>query len=285
MSIMKNNRIILKDGPTLTDLSFDLNNVGDSSTAFALTSSQELFVGSRLPFNHRYFQVDTANSNSSVMSVAFWNGSEDVFKAGVDIIDNTTASGATLSRSGIISFELDKEEQWSRDDTDRMTGSGLETLKISDLFWAKFTVGSNLSGGTELDFLAWKFGDDASLARWYPDLNTSGVKDQFETGKTTWDDQFYDASNSIFRQLERLYDTQFSDHNQVLRWDQLEESAVHWVASVIYQSHGNDGRENRDDARNAFSEALNMNQFVIDTNQNTREDVNETLPSFSLQRR
>ena len=284
MSIMKNNRVILKDGGTLTDLSFELNNVGDLATPFVLTYTQELFVGSRLPFNHRYIQIGTANSNAAAFSVSLWDGSSDTFVSAVDLIDNTAVSGVPLARSGILSWELAKQERWSRDDTENMTGE-LDTLTIYELFWAKIVTSADFSGGTTLDFIAWKFGDDGSLKRWYPDLDSSGVKEQFESGKTTWDDQFYDASNSIFRNLQRIYDTEFANRNQILRWDQLEEAAVHWVASVIYQSHGNDGRENRDNARLAFAEALNLSNLVIDRNQNTRQDFNEAVPSFILERR
>jgi len=225
------------------------------------------------------------NSNAAVLSVSLWDGSDEVFVAAVDVIDNTAVSGVPLARGGVLSWELSKDEGWSRDDTEDMTGTALTPLRIYDLFWAKITTSADLSGGTTLDFLAWKFGDDGSLKRLYPDLNSSGVKTQFESGKTTWDDQFYDASTAVFRNLLRLYDTEFANRNQVIRWDQLEEAATHWVASVIYQSHGNDGKVNRDEAKKSFAEALNLSNLIFDKNQNTRQDIDEALPSFIVERR
>jgi len=283
MTAVLNNRIILKDGPTLTELSVDLADFTSTGTSVALTSSQELFIGSLLPFNHRYFKISASNSNASVLSIAMWDG--DDFKDSAGTLDQTSVSGVSFAQSGIISWEKDKDEGWAREDTDDMDGSGLETLKIYGLYWAKITVSADFSGGTAIDYVGWKFSKDADLEVKYPDLNTSDVKAQFKSGKTDWDDQHFAAADHIIRVLQLARAEDFITPNQILRWEHFLEAAVHWVARIIYNSHGKDGIENRDSASDDFDEAMKIVNIHIDMNANTHLDNNEVIPSFDVNRR
>jgi len=170
------NRVILSDNTVLTDLSINLNNFKSGTETVVLVAAEDfLFVGSDLPFNHRYLDIGTANSNASVLSVSLWDG--DTFSAAVDTIDETDSSGVTLAQSGVFSWKLDKNKNWSRKDTEDVTG--LTTLTIYHLFWARFAVSADLSGGTTLNTVGNKFSSDADLGVLYPELVTSDAKNRF----------------------------------------------------------------------------------------------------------
>src|SRR3990167_11302957 len=104
--MLTSNRIIFSDNGTLTDYSATLNDFYTGTVAPTYTASQDyLYVGGDAPFNHRYFDVSVANAVASTVSVEIWDGSD--WNAAVDVIDETTTSGASLAQSGRIQFAVD----------------------------------------------------------------------------------------------------------------------------------------------------------------------------------
>lgn len=280
-----NHRIIYSDNGTLTDLTGTLNNYKSSTQAFTWVSAQDyLYISSILPFNHQYFSVTTANASAALISIDLWNGSN--WESSVDIHDGTLDATRTIafSQSGHVTFALDKTKQWPRSDTDKMTSSGISSLKIFDHYWCRLSLNANIS--FTLKYIGQKFSEDEDLAVLYPDLSTSDAKLQFNNGvagKTTWDDQHIAASEIIIRDLENIY--QIRSGSQIIRYHRLTHASIHKVAEIIFNSHGNDGRANRDDARLQYEESIKFTNTQFDQNANTRLDEFEGIPNLRVVRR
>jgi hypothetical protein len=237
--LIRNNRVILSDNGTLTDISDKLNDLTGESVVIPFVAAEDaIYVGSNLPFNHRYFSMTVVNDLASNIEVAMWDGDE--WKDAVNILDQTRDSATStksLAQSGHVSWELSKDDRWARDDNEDMTGSGLETLKHYDLYWARFKWSADWTATTSVLHLGQKFSEDADLAILYPDLNRTEVKDGFLSGKTNWNEQHLQAAEIIFRDLTWLNKEVMISANQIIRWDLFKEASVHKTSR-----HNNQGR-------------------------------------------
>lgn len=277
--MLLSNRIIYSDNGVLSDLSVNLNDYKAGTEAVTVTASEDcIFIGSEFPFNHRYISIDgVGNAQASVVSVELWDGRN--FNPAVDIIDQTAVAGATLSKSGHISWVMDKDNiGWVRDDTTRSNGSesitGLGTLTIYDLYWAKLSFSADLDA-VSFKFSGQRFSDDVDLATYYPELLLTNTLCSFEASKTNWDDQHFEAASIVARDLRRK-GVVFSV-NQILDWEILKEAAVHKVAEVVFNAFGDDFRDNRNQARIDYQSSLDIDLFNVDRNMNTRIDPNERV--------
>lgn len=277
--MLLNNRVIFENNTTLTDLSVNLNDVfSGSETVDIVAADDYLYLASDLPFNHRYFMVSTANDQASTVSVDIWNGTEWV--AAVDVLDQTkNASGHTLSTSGIISWVTDRNKSWSREETtENMTGSGLTTLKIYNMYWVRLAFSGNLKATTALKYVGHKFSSDYSLKGYYPDLGRSTVMTAFQAGKTNWDEQHVLAAEEIIRDLKKK--NEIFSSNQILNWEQFTDAAVHKVAEIAYTAFGADYEDRRDKAFDNYTDALDKVTFDVDKNANGKREPEERKPSF-----
>lgn len=273
-----NNRIIYSDDGTLSDLTVKMNNfISDTQSLTIVSAEDAIFVGSVLPFNHRYFDITTGNANAGTISVALWDG--NAFTAAVDVIDQTlnAAGDTTLSQSGHISWVLDKNKTWNREDTEDMDSSGIETLRIFNKYWAKFTVSADTSA-TVFNFIGHKFAEDKDLGKRYPDLDQASVRTQFNngvSGKNDWDEQHFLAAEIVIRDLmnrERIITA-----DMLIRWDLMKDAAVHKLAEIIFHSQGPDSKEMRERAREYYKEAIEREDIWADQIKNTRLDLEELV--------
>jgi hypothetical protein len=267
-----NQRIIFDDNGVISDLSVNLNNLfaGTSTVNLALTTDY-LYIGSDLPFNHRYFEVSTANANTSAISVEIWDG--NAWNAAVDVIDQTSSGGKTLAQSGYISWVTDRDNSWGQESTTEDIAA-LATLKIYDLFWVRFKVSANLSANTALQYVGHRFANDDDLGGYYPDLVQSAVMDAFETGKTNWSEQHFLAAEEIIQDIRKARIAW--NANQILGWEQFNLAAVHKVAANIMFAFGDDYKDNRAEALKQYKDALNLKVFAIDANEDGHKTESET---------
>jgi hypothetical protein len=266
-------RIIHGDNGTLRDLSAALNDIHETTSTLALVAAEDfVYIGSKLPFNHRHFYVASPNAAASVASVAIWDGS--AWTAAVDVVDQTAVAGATLAQSGVISWRTERNASWSAaESTEDMTDSGLTSLKIYDMYWVRLAFSGNLTGSTALQYVGHRFADDADLAAYYPDLVRSSMLTAFATGKTTWAEQHYVAAEEIIRALGRRNTIWTPD--QLLAWEELTLAAVHKVAENIFFAFGKDYTEQRVEARNRYLEELGQS-LTVDEDEDGHEDEEET---------
>jgi hypothetical protein len=281
--MLTNQRIIFNDGGTLVDLSVALNSLYTGNGALPVVAADDaLYIGSDLPFNHRWFQIATGGANAAAAAIAgvdVWNGND--WQAAVDVIDQTTATNATLAQSGYISWTRDRSGSWGQEATTEDIPA-LATLKIYDMYWVRIRFTANLTSSTALSYVGHRFANDADLAGRYPDLNQTAVKTAFAAGKTTWDDQHFLAAEEIIQDIRRK-GIAWSP-SQILDWQQFNLAAVHKVAQIIMTSFGDDYADNRAQATKDYDLAMNLKVFNVDTNEDGALDEDERRPEAGIYR-
>lgn len=270
---MFSNRTFFKSGSSLIDISAEMNDYLSGTKVFAyLFATDFLYLGSELPFNHRFFHVKVVNDLASVANVELWDGGS-VWNPAVEVVDGTIATaGKSLSQSGIIQFTPDRNKAWGMEDTTEHIDA-LSTLRIYNLYWMRFSWSANLKSTTELHSIGHKFASDTDLAAEYPDLIRSSVMTAFESGKTNWDSQHFLAAEYIIGDLKRQ--NVIISKNQILEWEKLKSAAVHRVAAIIYTAFGKAKEEEMKQAFISYKKTLDVKQFSIDKNADALEQVNE----------
>lgn len=272
--MIMSSRTIFSDNGTLLDLSVALGNFKTGTSVLGIVAAQDyLYLGSDFPFNHRYIDVSVVNAATSSISVHLWSGSAWV--QAYDIIDQTSVAGVTLAQSGILSWSPGEDDTWSRESTniggEQVTG--LTTVSIADLYWARLTFSGNLSGTTALEFVGHKFSDDNDLDIFYPLLTPTAVMAQFKAAKTSWKLQHIQAAEEIIKDLKK---TQIiKSENQILDWEIFRDASVHKVAEIAFNAFGKDFYENRDAARAIYKEELKNAIYKVDQDQDAKLSVAE----------
>jgi len=270
--VLLNNRVIWKDNATLRDLSISLSNPLSQTETMALVAAEDaIYLGSDLPFNHRWFEVSSANAVACDISIELWNGQS--WKSAVDVIDQTKLAGATLAQSGFISWVPDRDHTWDMEQT-TADMSDLSTLKIYDMFWVRLKFTADVTGTTALKYIGHKFSSDADLVAEYPSMASATLKGAYSTGKTTWTDQHFLAAEYIIQEMraQRLV----WSPNQILDWAQFKPASVHRTAAIIFTALGQDYVEELKSAMDQYKSALKIKAFNIDQNANARVDAKET---------
>lgn len=279
-----NNRVIFSDNGTLDDISNAMSDINTGSKVLPVVYNQDyLYIGSELPFNHRYISVSSSNAVASVVSVDLWNGT--AWEAAVDVQDFTSVGGASLAQSGHIMWALSPDKIWSSCDTDYngTVITGLSGTKIFGLYWARLSFSASLTSTTAIKYIGHKFAEDIDLKNRYPDLVRINVMGQFAQGKTDWEEQHVLAAESIIKDLKAK--KVMLSSNQILDYRLLTEAAVYRLAEMIFTGLGRDYTEIRKEAELKYNKSISLGQFNIDTNLDTRLSIGESFSSQGWLRR
>lgn len=253
-----NQRVIWKNNTSLVDISVETNDLFTGTKVIDFVASQDaIYIGSDLPFNHRYFQLGAVNSLASAATVQIWDGS--TWNNAVDVIDQTSLAGASMGQSGILSWTTDDTKSWAREESSEDI-TDLSTLKIYNLYWVKITWSADWTATTSFAYVGHKFSNDNMLAAVYPDLGRSAVKTAHTTGKTNWNDQHVLASEAIIAQLRK--ERVLSSPAQIFSWEMFQMAQTHKVAEMIFASFGEAKTDERQYAKDQYD--LEMNQIVFD---------------------
>lgn len=274
--MLLNNRVIFNNAGTLTDASIALSNIHSSSQVFDIQSATDyIYLGSDLPFNHRHIDLVAVNSNAASVSIDLWDGTSWV--PAIDIIDQTVVTGATLAQDGIIAWRPDEDESsWSWDDTDDMANSGLQTLKIKGLYWARMSFSADLSSTLSFNYIGYKFSKDEELESEYPELSLSTMKAAFKTGKTDWNEQALVAAEYIINDLRQM--NVITSQNQILDWRVFSKASVHKTAEIVFRAFGDDYKDNMLEANKQYKLSLQAKQYNVDQNRDATLTEAETKP-------
>lgn len=284
--MLLNNRIIWKDNATLRDISINMSDFYAGTETMPIVAAEDaIYIGSDMPFNHRFFDLGASGANAvaSNVSVSIWDGNS--FNAAVDVLDLTRSSaGATLSKSGIISWVTDRNKSWEREDTTENI-SDLSTLKIYQMYWVKLTFSSDLTSTTALNYIGHKFSEDTHLASFYADLDNTALKTAIKAGKADYEDQEIAAAEVIVSDLRQKRD--LWSVNQILDWERFQQPSVHKTAEIIYSLLGQDFEEDRLRARQYYKEELSKSKSNggIDLDADGRLDVREKFTVAGIKRR
>lgn len=279
--MLVNNRIVWKDNATLKDLSLEMNNIYSGTKVVDIVAAQDkLYIGSDLPFNHRYFEVSAVNAAASVVSAKVWDGS--TWNSVVNLLDETSVSGATFAQSGIISWTPDRDSGWSLEDKTADI-SELSTITIYDMYWVELSFSGNLTGTTALKYVGHKFCRDEELYGFYPDLADSNRKTAYASGKSSWHEQTVQASEIIVRDLRKKGIIWSS--SQIVDWAHFTDACVHKAAAIIYGAFGDNNVDDAARAEALYKEAMNKQVFNVDRDKDARLDRPERVIETGLFRR
>lgn len=262
--MLVNNRVILKKSGITTDISIDASDAIGGLVPFDLAPGDELFIGSDLPFNHRYFKVITPNSNASKIQMAYWTNAQ--WTNAVDMFDLTYSGGATLSKPGVVAWTPDIQGlQWGFT-WQTSAIPELSAFKIYNLWWARITVTAQLSAGTTIGFIGHKFSEDVDLFAEYPEFNQSAFYKIFsnESGKSDWSRQAFLAAEYIIQDLRDR--GVVTNPGQILDWRVFKHASVHKIAEIIFRAMGDDYKDKLTRAVEAFRLAKDVKAFDVDLN-------------------
>lgn len=281
----RNQRIIWSDDGVLKDVSLVLSDFRSDSLVFPFVTAEDyLYVASELPFNTRHFEVSTVNAVAASVAVWLWNGSEWV--ATKDVLDGTKTEplgGVSLARSGEVTYAQDIDNAgWSKE---RVSGdiTGLSGTSIFNMYWTRWHWSANLTAGTALKHIGYLFSDDDDLFGSYPDLQNSNLKTAYETGKTDWREQCFGASEAIIAEMRRR--NIIISRNQIFDTSLLLYANIHKTAEIIYGGLGSAYAEARLAAAKAYTEALNIKFFQVDSNASGTIDSQEKSSSMGFMTR
>jgi hypothetical protein len=265
-----------KSGSTFTDLTVDITDYYSAGTAVNIVSATDnLYIGSRMPFNSKYFKVDVAPSPAVTVDIQYYAGNTDEFKP----ISSSEDRTKNLSQSGLLAFVPDRDYGIVRDDTENI--DELNTLNHYGMYWYKLVFSA------DTDFiLGWIgeiFSSDNDLGAQYPDLNRSSVKTAFKTGKTDWEEQAKDAAEEIYRDLISRKD--IVDPAQLLETRELRLTSVVKTAQIIYTGLGQDFEAQAQRASDKYERLISQTPRYVDLDDNARISRFEITPKTGHIRR
>jgi hypothetical protein len=269
--VLFNHRVIYKDNSVLSDFSSSLSDyISNSKTLPFVAAEDALYIGSDYPFNHRWVEVSTANDQASTISVSLWNGTS--WHAAVDLIDQTSVGGVSLSQSGIVAWGPDRNSSWQRAESTENI-SELSSLKLYRLYWAKITFSGNLKATTALKYVGYKFSSDEDLTSEYPQFLSTALKSSYKSGKTDWSEQAFKAGEYVLEHLRNK--GTIASPNQILDWRQFRTASVHKTAKILFGGMGDDYIDQAIEAERAFNKAMEIRFPILDRNLNATEDDEE----------
>lgn len=265
-------RYFYNDDGTLVDRTIEWSNPYSSTGAWDAKSY--LYISSYLPFNHRYFDVSTANDKSGTLTIDVWYNSE--WTSVVDIVDMTSTSGISLAKSGNIYFTVDTLKTWEiEDDSSEITE--LSTTKVYNSYWMRLGYNASVDSATVINYIGYKFCEDVDLYTLYPIFNNTALMTQFKSGKTNWNDQTISASKIIVSDLTSRELIHSKD--QIMDSSRYQQSCIHKTAEIIYAGLGTSYRDDKNDAAKEYANAMNVGNFNIDINADGKLDRIEKVGS------
>lgn len=224
------------------------NSPEADTLSFVLTTASLFYIGFQGKFAARYFAMGTANTNASVISVEYWNGS--AWAAVKDIVDST----AGFTKSGFLSWV--NESDWQKTTVTPVTGV--------DLYWVRLSVSADLSAGTTLQACLNLYSSDNALRVYYPWL----VSDSrfLPANRTNFLEQHVAAKDLVVKHLRDRH--AIGDESQVIDIERVMPAAIHAAAYLILLpiSTSPEMGALRDGALAAFKDEIGQTALSVDQN-------------------
>jgi hypothetical protein len=272
-------RVIHSDNGSLTDNSLISQDRTNAFTLPIVSGEDYLYIGQYYPTNNLYFSLDTANSNSASISIDVWNNE---WVSAVDILDGTSSSGASMAQSGVVQWDIDRDDMgWQQlhDPTNEGSDLGFNSLKIYDLYWLRISFSANLSAGSDVTQVTYRFANDNDLKAKAPDIND--YLSSWESGKTSWNEQLIEASLQLVYKLKG--DGIIAHPGNILRFDEINIPCAYKALSIIYEGiSGEDYEVLSIKMANKANNMLKNMPIVVDRDLNAAVDTNDELNKVSV---
>lgn len=252
------------------DYTRELNNY-HAKTVTLPAQENSIYISSMYRFNHAYIDIATPEASALTMTVHLWNGSG--WKPVADHIDETYG----LTESGFVTWTPDPDETWQMEDTEDMTGSGLENFRVFNKYFVKITFTSTV---LELNWLGSRFSTDEELGDEFPDLTAGGF--MAARGVSSWSHLHIRAADVLVNELQSK--NMILDEAQILERREFRPASVQKVAEMIYNSLGDAYIDQKDVARRDYYERVKKNKPIVDKNNNARVDRSDRNSTGMLTR-
>jgi hypothetical protein len=211
-------------------------------------------MASDFPFNNLFIKLgDNKNLVAANMKVEYW-GSK--WNEVVELRDGTNG----LFNDGYIEFTPDKNATWNlEDDSDEI---GLTKI-VYNKYWVRVSFNVNLTASISLSFIGHKFSDDSDLFTEYPIFSNTDFMTAFKLGKNSWEEQHVKAAEMITMDLMKK--SVILGPEQILERRKFIGASVCKTAEIIFTAFGNDYLEQKNAAREAYYQRLDLSQYAIDS--------------------
>lgn len=257
--------------PAWTDLTPKVNEwTSGQSATVAMVPGDYLYIGCFLPFNHKYFKLSTVSGIARTPLIEVLNAPNE-WSPVVDQIDYTVG----FTGSGVLQWTPNFDKNWALvTDSRRDISSFLSTTgpTVYGAYWLRISFSAAISMG--IDYIGQRFSTDDELYQEYPNLKASAVLNGWKAGKTDWQDQHLTAACYIGKELVQR--NILITNQQILDIATLRSASVHKTAHIIFSGLGvKNYVEEIKSSLQAYTEAMNLDRFQVDTNANARKDRNE----------
>ena len=250
------NKNVTRTIKNTTETTFETMSRSADTVTFALTTSDEFYVGFKEKFQTRYFLPSTVSTGSATLTVKYWTGT--AWAAVEDLVDQTRG----FTRAGFISWS--NLSGWTKKE---QTG-----VADVELYWIEITVSSTLTSCV-LQCVENIFCDDLLLRSYYPEF----VSDSryLPAGRTTFIDQFVAAKDLVVTRLKQ--DSIIQDESQILDINQVAIAATHATAWIIAEpiAKSDEDREAAKDMYRKFNNELTKSYKSFDLDNSGAIDVAE----------
>ena len=248
------------------DASIDLLDLYNGSLTLSESGIHRFYIGNEVPFNNIYFRVDRANSQTAYPSVFLWNGLE--FVEAIGIRDATASGGATLAKSGHISWTTDPDEFWNiEEDTNNipeLTQNSTPPPRVLNNYWIRIDVPAAIDDTTCIDWIGHVFSNDDDLETEHPDLLLSKVLQRYDSSKDDFFELHVRGAEIVLNDL--ITQGLLQDAGQIFSYSQMRNLCVPKVSEIIYSSMGDPFFENARVARAEYEARRSKIDLIVDKN-------------------
>ena len=278
-------RSFYSDNGILTDITIPTNDYRrDSATVLAWEGANDyLYVGADWTFNGLHFDLSALNTNPSIVTVELWSGVNNGWMPAVSVLDYTNIGGISLARNGHITWDRDPDEPWHRESESQDIAELASGPDLRSFYWMRFSWSADLTAGLTFDHLGFKFSNDDDLYSFYPELNNTRLLTQWETGKTSWDEQSFMAADILIRDLKKQNVIDF--RGQMLDFELWKDAAIHKTAEIIFAGMGSPRNEERQAAAGSYEMSKNLKQPRVDLSADARLTQAEKVKNKGFMRR
>lgn len=184
-----------------------------NSTAFVMTTADFLYVGFPGKFAARHFSFGTANTNSSTLTVEYWDG--DSWEPIKDLVDETQG----FTQDGFVSWV--NEDNWAT--------TTVTPIDDVELFYVRFSVSADLSAGTTLNSVLNLYSSDKLLRRYYPELVSDAR--YLPPGRTNFLEQHLAAKDRVVLRLKQR--RVIEDEAQIVDINEVAVAAMYATVLTI----------------------------------------------------
>lgn len=209
------NREVTRTIKNTTETTSDTTSITSGELSFVLTTSDFFYVGFfGGPFAARYFDMGTANTNSSTLTVEFM-ATDGTWTAVEDLVDETQG----FQQSGFIHWQ----------NTGKWKKNAQSPVSDRELYWIRISVSADLSAGTTLQSVLNLFSDDNTLRSYWPELITDTRF--LPTGRTDFLEQHNEAKEMVVEKMKQRH--VISEESQILDLNEVYVAATHAAAYII----------------------------------------------------